>query len=115
MDKLKEVFNKLKECGLTVKKEKYFFQDEIEYLGYKINENGLSTNETKIKAISETSIPTNVTQVKYFLKIITYYSKFIHNSIDVLYPLYQLLKKDNNFSWNKKCDLAFNKIKKINK
>lgn len=62
MDKLREVFNKLKECGLTVREEKCeFFQNEIQYLGYKINKHGLSTSETKIKAIVEALIPTNIT------------------------------------------------------
>lgn len=45
IDKLKEVFYKLKECGLTMKKEKCsFFQIEIKYQGYKINKNGLCTH-----------------------------------------------------------------------
>ncbi|CAI6354211.1 unnamed protein product [Macrosiphum euphorbiae] len=114
INKLNEVFNKLKECGLTVREEKCaFFQDEIQYLGYKINKHGLNTSETKIKAIVDAPIPTNITQVKSFLGMVNYYFKFIKNSTEILYPLYNLLKKDNEFNWNKKCDNAFNEIKKI--
>lgn len=41
----------------------YFFQDEIQYLSYKINKHRLSTSETKIKVIVGALIPTTIIQV----------------------------------------------------
>jgi len=43
--------------------------------------------------------------------MVNYYFNFIKNSTEVLFPLYQLLRKDNKFIWNKKCDHAFKEIK----
>lgn len=45
--------------------------------------------------------------------MVNYYFKFIKNSIEVLFSLYQLFKKDNEFVWNKKCENAFKEIKNI--
>jgi RNase H-like domain found in reverse transcriptase/Integrase zinc binding domain/Integrase core domain len=45
--------------------------------------------------------------------MVNYYFKFIKSSTEVLFPLYQLHKKDNEFIWNKKCDNAFKEIKNI--
>jgi len=45
--------------------------------------------------------------------MVNYYLKFIKNSTEILFTLYQLFKKDNAFNWNKKCDNAFKEIKTI--
>nr|CAI5855663.1 unnamed protein product [Callosobruchus analis] len=42
---------------------------------------------------------------------ITYYNRFIRNLPDILHPLYQLLKKDVSWLWDKKCQDSFEYIK----
>lgn len=54
-----------------------------------------------------------MTQVNFFLGMVIYNFKFINNSINIIYPLYQLFKKNNSYTWNKKCNFTFYQIKQI--
>lgn len=114
MFRLKEVLNVLRNHGLTVKKDKCsFFQDSVTYLGYIINKKGITKSPEKVKAIVDAPLPENVTQLKSFLGLINYYHKFIPSLPNVLYPLYQLIKKDTIWEWNNDCQIAFDKIKEL--
>ena len=54
LDNLEKVFKALQESGATVNLKKCsFFSPEVEYIGFVINEHGISTNTEKIQALSE--------------------------------------------------------------
>lgn len=111
---LVEVLKKLKESGLTVNVKKCnFFKNEIFFLGYKINVDGVGTDPEKIRAIKEAQSPNNVTELQAFLGMIAHYSKFVPDSASILYPLFNLLKKNVKWKWSKECDKAFNNVKEI--
>ena len=111
---LENVFAKLKEANLTVRKEKCsFFQDEIEYLGHTLTKEGLKKTQQKVKAIVAAPQPTNVTEVRSFIGLVNYYHKFIPNAAEILTPMYDLLKAKRRFFWSNKCQQAFEKGKKI--
>ena len=58
----------LSNLGLTLNKSKCsFYQQEVEYLGFILDKNGLRTNTEKVKAIIEAPPPTNVTELQSFL------------------------------------------------
>jgi len=98
--RLKEVLTKLRSVGFTVKKEKCkLFKYSVTFLGYKIDKDGLHVPETRIKAITAALIPCNVSQLKAFLGLVTYYGKFIKNMSTIPNPLYKLLK--NNTEWGR--------------
>lgn len=51
---LEEVLNRLEEAGMHLQKEKrVFLLTEVEYLGQKINQEGLQPTETKVRAVAE--------------------------------------------------------------
>ncbi|TLY46627.1 MAG: DDE-type integrase/transposase/recombinase, partial [Gammaproteobacteria bacterium] len=113
-EKLREVCTRLKEFGLTVRKDKCtFFAQKVEYLGFCIDKEGLHTSQAKVNAIKNAPLPTTVTEVKALVGLITYYSKFIPNCSTVLSPMYNLLKKDVVFNFDKKCVDAFNTVKEL--
>ena len=94
LETLKKVFDVLKDIGATINQKKCeFFADEIEYVGFIIDKNGLRTNPKKVKAISEIPIPTCVKQLQSFLGCINYYSRFIPNLEEIAKPLYRLIEK----------------------
>lgn len=114
MKNLKAVLQKLRDAGLRVNWSKCeFFKDSVTYLGYRIDKEGLHTDEKKVEAIVTAPIPTDVTQLKSFLGLVNFYAKFIKNASEILKPLYNLLKKNVNWVWCKKCDNAFMDIKKM--
>ncbi|XP_045500051.1 uncharacterized protein K02A2.6-like [Colias croceus] len=112
LQRIRKVFNKLKECGLHLNRKKcQFFQKSVTYLGHKINEKGLHPTEEKINDIKNSPRPTDVTSLRTFLGMINYYQQFISNLASKLNPLYKLLQKDTKFIWNKECEQAFQELK----
>ena len=81
---LDEVLTRLERAGMQLKKSKcLFLLPSIEYLGHKISKELQPTDE-KVRAISDALRPTNRSQLKAFLGLINYYSKFIPNMSTIL-------------------------------
>ena len=74
LETLDQVLNRLEIAGFRLKCA--FMLDSVNYLGHKILEKGLQPTEDKIRAITEVSPPTNVSQLRSFLGPINYYGKF---------------------------------------
>lgn len=56
-------------------------------VGFSISKDGLHASKYKIEAIVKIRIPKNVSEVKAFIEIVNYYSKFTENLTDKLYSL----------------------------
>lgn len=110
---LEQVFHRLSEAGLRLKRDKCkFFQNEIKYLGHTVNKNGVKKTKDRTEAILQTPQPTNITEVRAFAGLVNYYGRFIKNIADIMCPIYNLLKKNEPFEWNNACSQAFEKIKR---
>lgn len=83
-------------------------QDEGEYLEYRVDEQGLHLVDTKVKAIHEAPTPTNVIELKSFLRLINYYNKFLPELATRLAPLHELLRHDVRWNGSKEQEEAFN-------
>ena len=95
---LEEVLRRLAQVGLRVKKPKCkFMVPSVEYLGYRIDAAGLHPIADKVQVVVDVRTPTNVTELRSFLGLLTYYGKFLPNLSTVLAPLYKLLRK--GVSW----------------
>ena len=106
------VLSKLKEAGLRLKRDKCsFLQSKIEYLGHVIDAEGLHPSQEKINAIKHAPRPKNVSQLKSFLGMINYYSRFLPNLSAELAALYELLHKYHKWSWSKRQEQAFQAAK----
>ena len=74
---LEEVLRRFEKTGLFLKKQKCeFMTDSVTYLGQIINANGLHPIKEKIEALKEAPTPKNLTQLKSYLRLLTYYSRF---------------------------------------
>lgn len=103
---------RLEKFNLHVNREKCkFFEQRIEYLGHVISQNQIAKSPKKIEAIAECPRPKSPEEVKGFLGLITYYSRFIPEASSVTYPLRQLLQKERRFFWSTQCEAAFQKLK----
>ena len=79
----------------------------VEYLGYRIDAEGLHPTQEKVKAIKEARTPSSVTELRAFLGMLNYYSKFLPNLATRLAPLYSLLCKSTVWNWRKEQQDAF--------
>ncbi|XP_031432706.1 uncharacterized protein K02A2.6-like [Clupea harengus] len=105
---LDEVLGRLKEAGLRLRRSKCaFLQDQVEYLGHKIDAEGLHPVQSKVTAIEEAPPPTTVTELKAYLGLLNYYNKFLPNLATRLAPLHRLLRKDIQWTWKKEQEDAF--------
>jgi len=112
LENLTAVLKRLKDAGMRLKKDKCkFLISEVEYLGHVINAQGLKPSGSKITAITDAPVPSNVTELKSFLGLVNYYGKFLPNLATQLCPLYQLLNKKTRWSWGQPQNDAFNKVK----
>ena len=110
---LNEVLQCLESAGLHLKKEKCSFcHPEVDYLGHTISAKGLTPLPSKIRAITEVSQPGNVTQLKAFLRLVSYYAKFLPDRAAKLAPLYQLLQKDKQWEWSDEQERSFQEVKR---
>lgn len=111
---LELALQKLSENGLKANPEKCeFFKDRVTFCGHVIDKEGLHKTQDKIDAILNAPEIENVSQLRSFLGLVTYYSKFIPDMSTVLQPLHQLLEKDRKWKWTKECQVAVSKIKEI--
>ena len=108
------VMEHLASAGVTLKKSKcVFLSQSVEYLGHVIDKDGLHPSQEKVRAIQQALEPRNVTELKSFLGLLKYYSKFLTNLSIVLSSLFRLLRKDVKWSWTEEHSLAFQNAKKL--
>ncbi|KAG7294695.1 hypothetical protein JYU34_022957 [Plutella xylostella] len=111
---LNKILDRLRDHGLKIKREKcVFFTNEIKFLGYVIDHNGIRADPDKVKPILRMTPPKDVSQLRSFLGMINFYAKFINNLSYTLAPLYDLLKKDQAWIWGPEQMLAFEKVKSL--
>ena len=97
-----QVFEALRQAGLTVKLSKCAFgQKEVKLLGYIVSGQGIRSDPEKTRAINEMAPPTDVKGVRSFLGMCNYYRQCIPNYARVASPLVKLTHKYVKFLWGK--------------
>ena len=113
MSVLSQVLDRLDQAGLRAQLSKCkFMAESVVFLGHRIDEQGIHPVREKVRAIQEAPMPRNVSELKSYLGLLTYYSKFLPNMADVLAPLYTLLRKDVEWRWSEVEQHAFENSKK---
>jgi hypothetical protein len=106
------VFDRFRESNLKLKPEKCeFLRKEVSYLGHVISENGVLPDETKTKVIDEFPTPQTVKQLRSFLRLMSYYKRFIQGFSKLAALLHKLLKKDARYEWTDEQERAFRSLK----
>ena len=109
---LKEVLARLQKAGMRLKKSKCsFMMEKVTYLGHVISQEGIYPAPEKVWAVSQAPTPSNVTQLKSFLGLLSFYSRFLPNHSSKLAPLHQLLQKNTTWTWGSEQQKAFETAK----
>ena len=97
---LDEVLHRLQKHGIRMKKKKCFFMEEsVEYLGHRVDAEGLRATPEKVAAIAGAPEPKNIQQLRSFLGLLNYYRKFLPNLASTIQPLNNLLQKNRAWKW----------------
>lgn len=84
---------------------------EIDYLGHRINAEGIFPGQAKVDAVQSFSTPNSVTNIRTFLGIVNYYRQWIKNCAEIQAPLNNLTRKDVPFEWTPACERSFQQLK----
>jgi hypothetical protein len=105
---LEAILKKLSEYGLRLRKDKReYMRSTVEYLRHLIHALGIHPLPSKVDAVMNAPAPTNVQQLRAFLGLVNYYSKFVANLSTILSPLNRLLGQNVKWKWTQESSDAF--------
>ena len=114
LKRLEEVFVRFRSSGLKLKPSKcVLFQKRVTNLGHIVSESGIATDPGKIERVCEWPVPENVTEIKSFLGLASYYRRFIPNFAQVARPLHKLTEANVEFVWTPECQSSFQTLKTL--
>lgn len=88
-----------------------FATRSIAYLGHVISAAGVQTDPSKVTAVVNWPVPSDVKELRSFLGLAGYYHKFVPHFGIISKPLTYLLKKHTIFCWTSEHDTAFCRLK----
>ena len=114
LQRLEEVLCRLQANGIRMKCKKcLFLQNAVEYLGHRVDAEGIRALPEKIEAIERAPLPRNIQQLRSFLGLLSYYQKFLPNLATILHPLHDLLLKGKKWVWSTRCSQAVKTAKQL--
>ena len=82
------------------------------FLGHVISKDGITVDPNKIEAVVNWDRPTNVSEVKSFLGLASYYRRFVKGFSRIAAPLTQLTWKNVKFEWKEEREKSFQELKR---
>ena len=83
----------------------------MKFLGHVLSENGIEVQDDKIATVRDWPTPQNLTELRSFLGLCSYYRRFISGFADIAAPLHKLQRKNVAFVWTEEQSGAFNRLK----
>ena len=112
LERLQEIFSRLRAANLKLHVKKCsLFQRRVDFLGHVLMESGIEVQTEKIQAVKNWPTPCNLTELRSFVGLCSYYRRFISGFADMAAPLHALTRKHARFSWGPEQDEAFKKLK----
>ena len=106
------LFQRMSNAGLTFRGSKcHIGLSSVTYLGHVFSSTGMSPDPEKVSAIRTWATPADVSSLRSFLGLASYYRRYIHQFADIAAPLYQLTNKGTPFAWDQSCEWAFARLK----
>ncbi len=82
-------------------------------VGHQIDQHAIHPVLEKVDAIQKAPEPGNITELKSYLGLLTYYGKFLPNLSSTLAPPYELFRADTRWRWADKERNAFQASKQL--
>ncbi len=98
--RLDTVFQRLTTANIKLKLSKCVFcANSVEYLGHIVSSEGIKPDPKKLLRVKDMKQLANVSEVRAFVGLCSYYRRFVKNFAQLAQPLTALLKKDTPFVW----------------
>ena len=113
IDDLKETFDNLRVYKMMLNPAKFVFGVPAgKLLGFLVSNRGIEANPEKIKGITSPAKLACVNDVQCLASRIAALSRFISRLGEKAIPLYQMMKKSDDFVWSDAANEAFEDLKK---
>ena len=97
-ERLLAVLECLEEAGLTLNAGKCEFRlNKLEFFGHEITQNVVKPSEEKIGDIRDAEAPRNSSEVRSFMGLVQFVSRFIPNLSSVAEPIQRLTRRNVMF------------------
>ena len=109
---LHSIFQALQQQGLFANSDKTFLcLEEIEYLGHIVSADGIRMDPKKVAVILAWPMPHNVSQLRSFLGLSSFYRKFIEYYSFIAAPMTDLLQEQVLYIWTPVQQDSFDSLK----
>ena len=113
-ERLRMVLDRLKKANVTVNVSRSAFRKtEIDFCVHRLSARGVTPTAATVKAATDAPRPTNVKELRSFLGMTGWSSRFIPAYADVVRPQAVMLRKEVPFEWTEEAESSFRRIKKL--
>ena len=106
-----QVIGKLHSFGLTLNYSKCSVGESMNFMGHILSAEGLSLSEEKVKAIQEAPTPSNKQELRSFLGLAQFCSRYVMGFASITADLYALTAADAQWEWKDHHSRAFATLK----
>lgn len=111
-ESLVKLLRRMEERNLTLKREKCVFgMNRVVFMGLLLSKYGVGPTEEKVRAVRETQIPTSASEVRSFLGLVGFCSRFLPDFATTSEPLRKLIRLGTNWHWGPEENRAFEALK----
>lgn len=107
---LQAVFQRLRKANLKLQPMKCsFLRTKVE--GHVVSRDGISTDPAKVEKVANWPVPASNKEVQKFLRLASYYRRFVRGFADIARPLHKLTERNAVFRWTEGCQTAFDTLR----
>uniref|UniRef100_UPI003A84E045 RNase H-like domain-containing protein n=1 Tax=Litorimonas sp. TaxID=1892381 RepID=UPI003A84E045 len=110
-ERLNIIFERCRERGLQLSKAKFVIGSTVEFAGFLIDEEGVKPLPSKIEALTQFHVPTDVSCLKSFLGLVQIFTKWHPDLSQQGVLLRTLLKQRNAWVWTEDHQKEFDQLK----
>ncbi|KRX75070.1 Transposon Ty3-I Gag-Pol polyprotein [Trichinella sp. T6] len=87
-------------------------QQRIRQSGLKLKPAKCRTDPSKTEIVASWPTPTSTSEIRNFLRLASYYRRFVKSFASIARPLHRLTEQGRQFSWSNEAEEAFQRLKR---
>ena len=112
LQRINEVLTRCCKFGITLNKEKFVVAStSVNFCGYSLSKDGISADPGKVSAIRDFPTPSNLTDLRSFMRLVNQLADFTPDISAAAQPLRPLMSPKRTFVWTPDHDESFQRVK----